>query len=100
MRYSDADRHFSITVPHLARGSPILCTAVSALAARHLSRTGSYDSSVADEYHKQCIELLIPALNEPNAAADDKLLAALVLLRLYEHVNGMFIANGPIPSSI
>ncbi|RLL97680.1 hypothetical protein CFD26_107265 [Aspergillus turcosus] len=85
--YSDADRHFSITVPHLARRSPILCRAVSALAARHLSCTGNYDSSVADDYHKQCIELLIPALNEPNAAADDKLLAALVLLRLYEQVN-------------
>jgi hypothetical protein len=52
---------------------------------------GSYDSSTADDYHKQCIELLIPALNEPNVAADDTLLAALVLLRLYEHLNGTSI---------
>lgn len=89
MRYSDADRHFSITVPHLARCSPILYKAVSALAARHLSCIGSYDSPNADDYHKQCIELLIPALNEPNVAADDTLLAALVLLRLYEHLNGI-----------
>ncbi|OKP12906.1 hypothetical protein PENSUB_1453 [Penicillium subrubescens] len=77
----------AITVTHLARCSPILSKAVSALAARHLSCIGSYNSSTADDYHKQCIELLIPALNEPNVAADDTLLAALVLLRLYEHLN-------------
>lgn len=88
MRFSDADRHFTITVPHLARRSPILLKAVSALAARHLCCLGSWDSAVAEDYHKQCIGLLIPALGDPNAATDDTLLAALVMLRLYEHLNG------------
>lgn len=88
MRFSDADRYFTITVPHLARVSPILLKAVSALAARHLCCLGSWDSAIAEEYHKQCIGLLIPALGNANAATDDTLLVALVLLRLYEHLNG------------
>ncbi|CEO59586.1 hypothetical protein PMG11_04259 [Penicillium brasilianum] len=87
VRFSDADRHFTITVPHLARRSPILLKAVSALAARHLCCLGSWDSAIAEDYHKQCIGLLIPALGDPNAATDDTLLAALVMLRLYEHLN-------------
>ncbi|GFG00887.1 hypothetical protein IFM5058_00212 [Aspergillus udagawae] len=87
VRFSDADRHFTITVPHLARRSPILLKAVSALAARHLCCLGSWDSAIAEDYHKQCIGLLIPALGDPNAATDDTLFAALVLLRLYEHLD-------------
>lgn len=88
---SDADRHFTIVVPRLARSSPILLKAVCAFAARHLSYTLGYDPSISEDFHKQCIRLLIPALSVPEIATDDTLLAALVLLRLYEHMTGMSI---------
>ena len=45
-----------------------------------------YAPSVAEDFHEQCVRLLIPALNDPEVAGDDTLLAALVLLRLYEHL--------------
>ncbi|KAK5549776.1 hypothetical protein LTR23_000067 [Exophiala sp. CCFEE 6169] len=83
---ADAGRHFTTTVPHLARTSQILMKAICALAARHLSGTSGYDSSLAERYHEECISLLIPALNDPNVTADETMLAALVILRLYEHL--------------
>lgn len=90
---SDADRHFLIMVPHLARTStsPILLKAICSFAARHKSLVSSssqdpYLSGIGDEFHEQCIGLLIPALSDPDVAADDSVLAALVLLRLYETI--------------
>jgi hypothetical protein len=86
---ADAGRHFTTTIPHLARTSQILMKAICALAARHLSGTSGYDSSLAERYHEECISLLIPALNDPNVTADETMLAALVILRLYEHLQCM-----------
>ncbi|KIW56959.1 hypothetical protein PV05_05570 [Exophiala xenobiotica] len=83
---ADAGRHFTTTIPHLARTSQILMKAICALAARHLSGTSCYDSSLAERYHEECISLLIPALNDPSVTADETMLAALVILRLYEHL--------------
>lgn len=59
-----------------------------AFAARHLSWLCGYDPAVAEIFHEECIALVIPALSESNVAADDIILAALVLLRLYEHMTG------------
>jgi hypothetical protein len=87
---SNADRHFVIVVPRLARVSPILLKSVCAFAARHLACISNYDIAVAEDFHEQCIELLIPTLNGSDVAGDDTLLAALVLLRLYEHMTGGF----------
>jgi hypothetical protein len=79
-------------VPHLARTSksPILLKAICSFAARHKSLVSpshdSYPSTIGDKFHEQCIGLLIPALSDPGVAADDSVLAALVLLRLYETI--------------
>jgi phosphate uptake regulator len=86
---ADAGRHFTNTVPRLARSSQILMKALCALAARHLSRITDYDTSIAENYHEECIALLISALNDPSVTADEATLAALVLLRLYEHMKRM-----------
>ena len=85
---SDAGRHYNITVPNLARSSPILMKAICAFAARHLSNVSDFDPSVAEKFHEQCIRLLIPALSDPDVAADDAVLAALVILRVYEQMTG------------
>ena len=85
---SDAGRHYTITVPNLARSSPILMKAICAFAARHMSGVSDFDPSVAEKFHEQCIRLLIPALSDPDVAADDSVLAALVILRVYEQMTG------------
>lgn len=90
---SDGSREFTIVVPHLARSSPILLKSICAYAARHLSGVSDYDSSVAEDYHEQCIRLLIPALSEPDVTTDDTLLASLVILRLYEQMTGELICD-------
>ena len=97
---SNADRHFTIVVPRLARSSPILLKALCAFTARHLSCTLGYDPAIGEDFHKQCIRLLIPALSDPEIVTDDTLLAALVLLRLYEHMTGMSILERIVATRI
>ncbi len=43
---------------------------------------------IADQYHRKCLELLIPILSDRNAALDESLYAATVILRLYEEISG------------
>lgn len=60
--------------------------AVMALAARHdaiLNNKSDWEASV---YHGQCLELLIPALDQPGQAYDENLLVTVVLLRIYEEL--------------
>lgn len=44
------------------------------------------DSAV--EYHTRCIEQLVALSDHPHAAFDENLLAASVILRLYEELDG------------
>ncbi|KAE8423007.1 hypothetical protein BDV36DRAFT_290820 [Aspergillus pseudocaelatus] len=63
---------------------------VRSLAARHLQRFADDDVDEAEHYHEKCIELLLPALNDLNdrtATCDGAILAASVLLRLYEEIS-------------
>jgi hypothetical protein len=83
---SNGSRHFTLIVPRLARGHPILLKAICAASARHLTGLQQCDPAIADEFHEQCIRLLIPALSDPDVAADDPILAALVILRIYEQL--------------
>lgn len=48
------------------------------------------DSAV--EYHTRCIEQLVALSNHPHAAFDENLLAASVILRLYEELDGIEIS--------
>ncbi|RHZ68021.1 hypothetical protein CDV55_107618 [Aspergillus turcosus] len=82
----DPQRHFSSVVPDLATRSPVLLNAALAASAHHLSRVTDYDPLVADMYHERCVELLIPMLGELSSVPDE-VIAATVLLRLYEQMS-------------
>lgn len=49
------------------------------------------DGHVADRYHRECLSLLIPVLDQSNAALDAALFAATVILRVYEEISGMYV---------
>ena len=86
MDVCDPDNHFGSVVPELATSSALLVNAVLAASALHLSRTTDYDPMVAEMYHKHCVELLIPLLDDPSRVADE-VVAATVLLRFFEQVS-------------
>ena len=52
-------------------------------AARHVG-----DANAAEKAHDRCVELLIPLLNSDSAVDDDVLLCAIVILRVFEQLNG------------
>ena len=83
---TDPERHFTIDVCQRARSSPILLSAIMALAAQHLSRTTGYDATEADRYHERGVNLLIPLLNDDKTVNDENMLAATVLFRFFEQM--------------
>ncbi len=86
--FGDADRHFAYHIPLRARRNETLANAMLALAARHRSRTPDVDLYVADRYYHTCLQSLIPRLGDPTATKVDELLAAIVILRLLEEMDG------------
>lgn len=82
----DPHHHFSDVVPELATRSALLLNATLAASAHHLSRTSGFDPLVADIYHERCVELLIPLLNNLPTVPDE-VIAATVLLRLFEQMS-------------
>lgn len=85
----DSDRHFTLDVPRRALHSPILRYAILSVSSLHLSRISNYSVSVAEQYYEEAVRLLIPMLSDASNAMDDNLLAATVILRVYEQMNGM-----------
>jgi hypothetical protein len=75
-------------VPQRARKCPTLYNAILALSARHLSQISDFDPYASNHYYEECLKTLIPALNDPDAALDDNLLVATVVLRLLEEFDG------------
>ncbi|KAK5265303.1 hypothetical protein LTR96_009205 [Exophiala xenobiotica] len=86
--FSDFHCHFAYDVPLRARRNATLANAMLALAARHRSRTQEYDPYVSDRYYHECLQTLIPRLGDPAAIKDDELLAAVIILRLLEEMDG------------
>jgi hypothetical protein len=43
---------------------------------------------MAEQAHERCVELLIPSLSSETVANDDILLCAIVILRVFEQLNG------------
>lgn len=80
---TDASRQFNRKIPILVKQSPILLHAVLSYAARHVG-----DAEMAEQAHERCVELLIPSLNSETVAEDDILLCAIVILRVFEQLNG------------
>lgn len=85
--FCDQHRRFAIDVPQYARRNYTLSRALLALSARHLSLVSNFDTFVANRYQHQCLQSLIPILDEPAHLADESLLAALVILRLLEELD-------------
>lgn len=84
----DEKRHFELLVPQCAATSLPLRNAIFATSARHLSRAGNYDPSIAARYYQECLDVLIPMVKESEAVMDETLLVATVILRLLEELEG------------
>jgi hypothetical protein len=80
---TDASRQFTLMIPVLVKSSPILLRSVMSFAARHMG-----DTEAAEQAHQECVELLIQHLNSETVAEDDVLLCAIVILRVFEQLNG------------
>jgi len=75
-------------LPRRAIESPTLLNAIFAVSSRHLSVIGQFDEYASDRYHQDCLKHLrnIP-INDPALMKDD-LLAATILLRTLEELDG------------
>ena len=99
----DASRHFAITIPHKVPNCPALLYAIFSASARHLSRSQQTKANdvvfsgkklpylgdeTALEYQNLCITHLIRLSGDSIEVQDENLLAAAVILRFYEEVDG------------
>jgi len=60
------------------------------VSARHLNRISTYDPYVADLYRQKCLNHLKNMMYDEGAITDENLLAATVILRWLEEVDGTF----------
>ncbi|KAH7028205.1 uncharacterized protein B0I36DRAFT_147801 [Microdochium trichocladiopsis] len=81
---TDASRQFTLRIPALCTGSPVLLEAIVSLAARHRG-----DTEAASLAHERCIALLIVLLDSEQVADDDVLLSAIVILRVFEQLTAL-----------
>lgn len=106
----DVERHFAILAPHRAFQCPALRYAIFSASARHISRRKHLSmkskmpmqgtrpdigSEVALEYQSLCISHLMALSGDPLEVQDENLLAASVILRFYEELDG----RSDIPST-
>lgn len=82
------DPDFTREVLKLVPYCPVLLFAVLALSAMHRSQVSDYDTEEAEEYHEQCVRLLLPMLEDKRIITDGAFLATSTLLRFYEEVSG------------
>lgn len=66
----------------------MLLKAIFALSARHLSKITRSDGYDADRYYRECLNELIPHLDDEAAVMDENILLASILLRLMEEFDG------------
>ncbi|KAI0097575.1 hypothetical protein GGR51DRAFT_540777 [Nemania sp. FL0031] len=91
----DHERHFATVIPqHATTCSPLL-NAILAASAKHSSRMGLIDPVVADKYYQASLTTIIPLLFSNAVAEDENLLAAIVILRFVEEVDGPFSPADP-----
>lgn len=90
---TDAACHFANEVPLRAQDNLVLAYAVMAASARHLSQTTDFSESVADDYHQQCLEILIPFLDDATAVLSEILLSTIVILRYLEEIDASAAFN-------
>ncbi|KAG4441357.1 hypothetical protein IFR05_003171 [Cadophora sp. M221] len=86
----DPNQHFQVEVPKRAAKCPVLLKAILALSARQLTltkRTSESNEIAATQYYGDCINLLIPMLDNVVTRADETLFAALIILRVLEEID-------------
>ncbi|KAF2094201.1 hypothetical protein NA57DRAFT_80616 [Rhizodiscina lignyota] len=81
------DPDFTAETLRLVPFCPVLLYAVLALSAMHRSRVAEYDENEAEDYHEQCVRLLLPMLDDKSIITDGAFLATSTLLRFYEEVS-------------
>ena len=86
---TDPNCSFRREVNERVRFSQTLEEAIYAISSRHLSCLGMFDPVQADRYSEKCVESMIDLLSDASAAMDDSLLAATVILRVTEELQGM-----------
>lgn len=81
----DSKRHFGRIVPHMATSSPLLMTAILAIAAFHDSRVnGQSNMYNAMMYHDRCLNMIVPMLSDTDPADEDSVLVTTTILHLYD----------------
>jgi hypothetical protein len=80
----DPLHHFATIVPKRALDVPLLLYAVLAFSAQVLNEKSELDNAEASTFYSQSLSLLIPILSDPSQTYDENVLAAVVLLRMYE----------------
>ncbi|KAF2452414.1 hypothetical protein BDY21DRAFT_173906 [Lineolata rhizophorae] len=82
----DPRRHFGTEVPRRACEHPLLTYALLAFSSHHLSILSGYEDDSPARYYSSALQILIPILDGPINALNEDILAAIVLLRLYEEM--------------
>ncbi|KAJ5112745.1 hypothetical protein N7532_000790 [Penicillium argentinense] len=90
---TDPQRHFKTEVPARTLKDPVLRYAVLAFSSRHLNRQNADDATEALMYHNHCVQLLIPAMSEPEYYITEDILAAVAILRQHEEMDGSSIGK-------
>ncbi|KAH7372144.1 hypothetical protein BKA64DRAFT_263637 [Cadophora sp. MPI-SDFR-AT-0126] len=80
----DSNRTFGTEVPRRAAHIPVLMNAILASAARHISFISGTKDTISEKYHHECLQILIPVLDNPCDVLDENLCAAIIILRQYE----------------
>lgn len=69
----------------MAASSPLLMTAILAIAALHDSRvSGQSDLYNAMTFHDRCLSMIVPMLSNSDRANDDCVLMTTIILHLYD----------------
>ncbi|KAJ5914930.1 hypothetical protein N7504_003813 [Penicillium tannophilum] len=84
---TDPHRHFEVDVPTRAFNQPVLRYAIFAFSSRHLNRQTD-NAAEALQYHNLCVQILIPALSDPEKHITEDILAAVAILRQHEEMDG------------
>jgi hypothetical protein len=95
---TDPYRHFESEVPARALKEPVLRFAIFAFSSRHLNRQNDSNTAEALQYHNECVQLLIPALSEPEHITED-FLTAVAILRQHEEMDGRFFSVHTLDST-
>ncbi|KAE8348815.1 hypothetical protein BDV28DRAFT_152470 [Aspergillus coremiiformis] len=91
----DHEKHFSVEAVERAPSCSLLLYACLATAARHLSHTNhSVSPNTADQYHEQCIAILLPVVENPDFKISiEILLASTVILRFFEQLSSRTLSQ-------